>query len=174
MIVVCDGCNKQKSESVKYYHYSNENRGERYFQVTGEGPVMQIITSQQKKKGRPYQRGVNYISHMSFLGSWGWKMSESENIKEIKEKDFQIILDEMFNEFTKEFTIKPASIPMIPIIANTVSNPELRKYTTIIVKNTVNCINSMADNIPDDVCFQKEQNLLKLVIDELLILNNDQ
>jgi len=87
---------------IKYYFYSNPNQGERYFRVKESEKVLQIIEKTQPKKGRPYQRGVTYIQYLSFLGSWGWRLSESKNIKEITKKEFNKVLDKMIKEFKNQ------------------------------------------------------------------------
>lgn len=88
-------------EKITYYKYDNPNVGVRYFKVEEGKPVLQIIESIQKKKGRPFQMGVNYITYMSFIGSWGWKLAESKNIKTIPKDKFERILDKMVLKFKK-------------------------------------------------------------------------
>lgn len=84
-----------------YYHYSNPNVGERYFKVIENEPVLQIVARTQKKKGRAYQIGVNYMNYTTFIGSWGWKKSESKFIKTISKDEFENILNEMIKKFIK-------------------------------------------------------------------------
>lgn len=92
---------ENKDLQTTYYHYSNVNIGERYFKVIEGEPVLQIITSTQKKKGRPFQIGVNYLTYVSFIGSWGWKMSESNFIKTISKAQFEKVLNKMIKKFIK-------------------------------------------------------------------------
>ncbi len=84
-----------------YYHYNNPNVGERFFKVKEGKPVLQIVASTQKKKGRAYQLGVNYMTYITFIGSWGWKKDESMFIKTITKKDFEQVLTKMIKKFTK-------------------------------------------------------------------------
>lgn len=86
---------------VTYYHYFNENVGERYFKVKENEPVLQIVAGTQKKKGRPYQMGVNYMNYNTFIGSWGWKKSESKFIKTISKDKFEKVLEKMIKKFKK-------------------------------------------------------------------------
>jgi len=88
------------SKETKYYFYSNKYQGERYFKVEGnDNDVLQIITKVTEKKGRAYCIGVTYIKYITFIGSWGWKLSESKNIKEIKRKEFDKELKKMIDAF---------------------------------------------------------------------------
>lgn len=90
-----------KELRTTYYHYYNINVGERYFKVIEGEPVLQIVERTQKKKGRPFQIGVNYITYMSFIGSWGWKKDESKFIKTISKAEFEKVLGKMIKKFTK-------------------------------------------------------------------------
>ena len=86
---------------VKYYRYHNVNVGERYFRVIeGESEVLQIIKKYTPKKGRPHQKGIYYISYMTFIGSWGWK--KKKNLEEISRKDFRIVLNDMIETVKNE------------------------------------------------------------------------
>lgn len=90
-----------KDTDTTYYRYLNENVGERYFKVTEGEPVLQIVAGTQKKKGRAYQLGVNYMNYMTFIGSWGWKKDESKFIKTISKAQFEKVLNKMIKKFTK-------------------------------------------------------------------------
>lgn len=87
-----------KTIDTTYYHYSNPNVGERYFKVIENKQVLQIIESQQKKKGRPFQLGINYINYNTFIGSWGWKKNESKFIKTISRHKFENVLNKMIKK----------------------------------------------------------------------------
>ena len=87
--------------NTTYYHYSNPNVGDRYFKVKEGEPVLQIVASTQKKKGRAYQKGVNYMTYITFVGSWGWKKDESRFIKTISKREFDKQLNKMIKDFLK-------------------------------------------------------------------------
>jgi hypothetical protein len=90
-----------KNKKTTYYCYSNTNVGVRYFKVKEGKPVLQIISSIQKKKGRAYCIGVTYMSYTTFIGSWGWKKKESRFIKEISKGKFNSVLDKMIKIILK-------------------------------------------------------------------------
>ena len=86
---------------TNYYEYSNPNVGTRFFKVKEGQPVLQIVASTQKKKGRAYQLGVNYMTYITFISSWGWKKDESRFIKPIKKEVFEKVLTKMIKKFIK-------------------------------------------------------------------------
>jgi|688.fasta_scaffold34970_4 hypothetical protein len=85
----------------EYFLYSNPNVGDRWFKVIENEAVLQIVTKVQKKKGRPYQNGVTFISYMTFISSWGWKKTESKYLKPIKKSKFDAQLNKMIRKFQK-------------------------------------------------------------------------
>lgn len=89
----------KKHKGAKYYFYSNPNQGERYFRVEGEKEVLQIVTKVTEKKGRTYCIGISYIKYSTFIGSWGWKINESRNIREIHQSSFDRELEKMIKKF---------------------------------------------------------------------------
>lgn len=91
----------EKKDKSKYYKFSNENVGIRYFKVNQSEYVLQVISHTQKKKGRPFQKGVNLIRYSSFIGSWGWKLDNSKFIKEITKDEFEKQLNKMIKSFNK-------------------------------------------------------------------------
>lgn len=88
-----------KINKDSYYRYENPNVGVRYFKVTKENePVLQVIESVQAKKGRAYTIGITYITYLTFIGSWGWRLSESRFIKEISVDEFNLALNKSLNK----------------------------------------------------------------------------
>lgn len=65
---------------AKYYEYYNPNNGRRFFRVKENERVLQIIWETVPKKGKAYIQGISYLNYLTFIGSWGWKLSESKNI----------------------------------------------------------------------------------------------
>lgn len=86
----------------QYFAYSNPNIGKRYFKVYGENlDVVQVISSTQSKKGRPYQKGITLIKYTTFIGSWGWKMSSSRFMKRIKKKEYDLQFNKVLKKLSK-------------------------------------------------------------------------
>ncbi len=86
---------------INYYRYFNNNVGERFFKVKPNKPVLQIISSAQKKKGRAFMIGVTYISYKTFIGNYGWRLGVSEHIKMIPKDKFDTELEKMIKKFHK-------------------------------------------------------------------------
>ncbi len=86
---------------TKYYFYSNLNQGRRYFKVQPFKDVVQIVVHVQPKKGRPYQKGITLMRYTTFLSSWGWKLNESKNLKQITEKEYELIFDKILKRLRK-------------------------------------------------------------------------
>ena len=86
---------------INYYRYFNKNVGERYFKVKQDEPVLQIISSSQKKKGRAFMIGVTYITYQTFIGSWAWRLGNNDSIKTISKSKFDTELQKMIKKFRK-------------------------------------------------------------------------
>lgn len=86
---------------ITFYRYFNNNVGERFFKVKPNKPVLQIISSAQKKKGRSFMIGVTYISYKTFIGNYGWRLGLSKHIKEIPNNKFDAELEKMIKKFSK-------------------------------------------------------------------------
>lgn len=86
---------------ITYYRYFNNNVGERFFKVKPNKPVLQIISSAQKKKGRAFMIGVTYISYKTFIGNYAWRLGVSEHIKTISKDKFDSELEKMIKKFSK-------------------------------------------------------------------------
>jgi hypothetical protein len=86
---------------INYYQYFNKNVGERYFKVKPDEPVLQIISSSQKKKGRAFMIGVTYITYQTFIGSWACRLGNNDSIKKISKSRFDTELQKMIKKFRK-------------------------------------------------------------------------
>lgn len=84
-----------KKKTAKYYRYESEHVGIKFFRVIEFEDVLQIISKQQKKTGRPYCPGITKIKYTTFISSSGWRLKESRFIKEITERQFQKEFDKM-------------------------------------------------------------------------------
>lgn len=89
------------AKDTKYYLYKSEWRGERYFKVAPWKDVVQIVVYTQPKKGRPYQKGITLMKYISFIGSWGWKLKESKNIKEVSKAEFEKMFEKILKRLRK-------------------------------------------------------------------------
>jgi hypothetical protein len=87
---------------TKYYRFYSQDKGERFFKVTHYKDVVQIITKNQSKKGRPYATGITFIKYITFVATYGFKFWRDPNkLKAITKGEFEIQFTKMVNKLAK-------------------------------------------------------------------------
>lgn len=62
------------AEKIEYYHLVSETMGNRYFKVdwTNNKCIQVVLTSGERKKGRPHCTGIYHLAISSFRGTYHW------------------------------------------------------------------------------------------------------